>query len=208
MGRYSAPRFRLWSGQPVNAPMVTPPLSLRAVLVLCIVSVTGTLLYGVATELSTGAGSDKSLAALLAIVACYFLLPMLIAHTIATNRAQSRVLILAYVAAVIYALAGVLEAARLDSAGRGVAVAGLVAAPLLIAWWLYRSPRLRLYYALVAGKEVPDDLRSSTATLLVPGRLEAMFGQAARRLAPWFETAAVLLVLLGIIVAISWTGGY
>mgnify|MGYP003652465809 CR=1 FL=1 len=188
--------------------MVTPPLSLRAVLVLCIVSVTGTLLYGVATELSSGAGSGKSIPALLAIVACYFLLPMLIAHTIANNRAQSCVLILAYVAALLYALAGVIESARLDDAGRSVAAAGLVAAPLLVAWWLYGSPRLRLYYALVSGKEIPIDLRARTDALLVPGRLEALFGQVARWLAPWFETAAVLLVLMGIIVAIGWTVGY
>ena len=102
MGRFPAGKLRLWVGQPVNAPFVTPPLSLRAYLILCILSVTGTLVYGVANQLGGVGSSNLSSLEMIFVSVVYFVLPILIAHTISTNRAISRPLIIFYSAAASY----------------------------------------------------------------------------------------------------------
>ncbi len=203
MSRYGAGSFRLWIGQPVNAALVTPPASLRAVVVLCILSATGTLFFGVANQLSFGGAMVESFQEIAFLVLCYFLLPILIAHTISTNWPISRILISAYSFAVAYQAFFYVDGLRIGSEYKGLGTAGIFVFLLGIMWWLYGSKKLRIYYSLIVGEGLPGDMEGRTDELLARGRVERLFGRFSGAVGPYFEGAIVLIVLVGLFFALS-----
>ncbi|MCH9694846.1 MAG: hypothetical protein K0U72_10085 [Gammaproteobacteria bacterium] len=203
MSRYSAGKLRLWFGQPVNAPYATPPASLRAMVIVCIISATGTLVAGVANQLALGGSATSSFQEAAVFVGCYFLLPILIAHTIATNWPISRILICAYVFTITYQVFFSIDGLRTSTEYRAFAMAGLFLFVLSSLWWLFGSKKMRLYYSLVMGQGLPSDLEGPIDELIAPGRAERLFGRFAKAVAPFFEGAVIVLVIVGLIFALS-----
>jgi hypothetical protein len=201
MSRAPVGKLRLWTGQPVNAPFVTPPIGLRAILVICVLSVTGTLLLGVSRQLAAGGAPDDSASALVLIAFFWFLLPILLATTIVTNRAPSRLLSLAYFGFVAVEVARYIDTLTYAPATRSylAAVAGLLWLAML--YWMYRSARMRIYYALISGRPVPDDLAGRVDELTSPGRTESMFGRISGWVAGYTEILAAIVILAFVIVA-------
>lgn len=199
MSRYPAGKFYLWYGQPVNVPHVTPPLSLRAFLVVCILSVTGTLFYGVATEL--GGGPRYSPLEMTGIAIVYFVLPVLAAHTISTNHAVSRTLISVFLVALTTRALSILESASIGDDARAILMlVGFVVAGLLV-WWLFFSMKIRVYYALITGADIPIGLDRPVEEVLGASPMERRFGRFAKKVAPYTEKILIVLVIVTVILA-------
>lgn len=201
MGQFPAGKLRLWAGQPVNAPFVTPPLSLRVALVMCILSVTGTLIYGVAVQLRTS--TNVAVVELVYVTVLHFLLPLLIAWSIAVNRQFSRPLLAIYTLLVTFEAFFWIRAQSWPQQNQTYAWLGLATAVLLVFVWLYATLRMRIYYALISGRALPDGLPRSAEEILQPGRFEKMFGRLSQFVAPYFEFLAVLIVILALVLALS-----
>ena len=198
MSRAPTGRLRLWWGQPVNAPFVTPPASLRFMLILCVLSVTGTLIYSVATTLAM---STIPSATYLAIALVYFILPVLIAHAIAVNRWHSRPLIVVYSLAIAWQAARWLEA--LPDAERQLGYVWTGIFLLVVFSWLYGSMKLRVYYALITGRELPKGLRVPAEDILAPGPVERVFRRFAAFIGPHIELATLIVGIIFVIAAVA-----
>lgn len=205
MSRAPAGKLKLWIGQPVNAPFVTPPMSLRLVLILCILSVTGSLLYAVFDQLGHSSFGSASMAEK-AVLVGYFLLPILIAVTISTNRAISRPIILIFTLAVAYQVLSGLEHMNISPELRAVSIVLVALIVAGIARWLFGSSRLRLYYALISHLPVPEDLEPAIDELTRPGRFESGFAAVGRVLVPYLEIAVVVIIIGALIYAFGLTG--
>jgi len=197
MSRYPAGKFRLWVGQPVNAPFVTPPISLRGFLIVCILSVTGTLLYAVDTQLRMGTSTPGGKEIFVSLL--YFILPVLIAHSIAVNRSISRPLIVLYTSAIAFQIFRWLEGRPESFQYRTECIASVSIGFLMILWWLFGNIKMRVYYALISGRDLPDDLPLPADELLAPGRFERSFRRIARKVAPHTEKAIVILILAAVL---------
>ncbi|MDJ0941034.1 MAG: hypothetical protein QNJ00_14835 [Woeseiaceae bacterium] len=198
MGRFPAGNLRLWTGQPVNAPFVTPPVSLRIFLVLCILSIAGTLFYGVITQLEMGGRIDPVRDVVVALV--YFVLPVLVAHSIAVNRWISRPLIVLYVAALAWRALGWLTMLPDGQRNAGYLIVGLSVVVLLS--WLFLATKMRVYYALISGKAPPDHLERPIDEILAPSHAEVWFTRIAKAIAPYVERGIIVLVFVSIVLAV------
>lgn len=207
MSRAPAGKLKLWIGQPVNAPFVTPPMSLRVVLILCILSVAGSLAYAVFVQLGHTGFDRGSILDNALLVAC-FLLPILIAVTISTNRAISRPIILTFALVVAYQVLTGLEHMSISREQRAVSIVSVALVIAGTAWWLFGSSRLRLYYALVAHLPIPEDLKPAIDKLTHPGRFEAGIAVIGRLLAPYLEIAVGVIIIGALIYAIGLTGSW
>ncbi len=197
MARGFAGKLRLWVGQPVNAPFVTPPISLRGFLIVCILSVTGTLFYAVATQLRVGTSTPDVKEIFVSLL--YFVLPVLIAHSIAVNRAISRPLIVIYTSAIAYQIFRWLERTPESFQYRTESLFSVGIVVLMILWWLFGNMKMRVYYALISGRDLPDDIPLPADEILAPGRFERIFGRIAQKVAPHTEKAIVLLIIAAVL---------
>lgn len=198
MSRGPAGKIRFFIGQPVNAPFVTPPISLRAALIFCALSVTGTLGYAVAHRLDPGASFSAEHAIFVVLV--FFLLPTMIAWSIAVNRGVSRPLIVLFSLGLAWhglaSLEDVPEQLRLSVVLLGIAML------LLIAVWLFGSLKMRVYYALITGRALPRDLNRPVEEIMAPGPAERRFRRVAEIIAPYAEIVVVALVIAGLVLAV------
>lgn len=202
MNRYIGGKFRLWVGQPVNAAVVTPPASLRAAVVIAVVGVAGTLMFAVANQLTMGGMYVSSPEGMAFVALCFFVLPVLIAHTISMNWPVSRILVFVYAAAIAHQGFLYLDRMRISTEYKGALAAGIVLCLLLVLWWLFFSRRIRVYYALISNTDVPDDLDASPDVVTGVSRAESLFSRIAVRLAPYVEHALVALVFLSLMLAL------
>ncbi len=195
MGR-PAGKIPFWSGQPVNAPLVTAPLFLRVFHIIAVLNVVLVLFAGVFSQLGN-VYIEPSVRFLAPAILGFLVLPILISKAIATNWPVSRPLIALYLALMVYHATFPIDriAATDDEKNLLFALALVVAGSLL--WWLYRNAKVRLYYALVSGKQVPEDLADSVDSLLQPGTVENVLSRVGRYLAPVLEWLLVVIVLVG-----------
>lgn len=201
MGRWPAGKIKLWVGQPVNAPFVTPPISLRLALIVCVISVTGTLVYAVAVQLRMG--YETAHAAMIFVAVLYFVLPVLIAHSIAVNRWFSRPLLLIYAFAVAFQVVSHALGqpwTREEKAGV-LFLTGIVCAGIF--WWLYWTVKMRVYYAMISGRELPTGLDRPVDEILGPGRSEVAVTRMFRRVAPYAEKAVIVIIVLAVLLAFA-----
>ncbi|NOX70237.1 MAG: hypothetical protein GXP15_13695 [Gammaproteobacteria bacterium] len=203
MGRFPTRKFKLWSGQPVNAPDVMPPMALRVMVILSVLSVTGTLIYGVTQQLAIGGTPEISVLKAMTIAGFYFVLPVLIALTILTNRSVSRFLILTYAAFVSFQLLNSFDVSRDITADRISFMMSILVFLLALVWWLYRSARMRIYYRLISGHPDAADLKTYEDLISVPGTVEGWFLSLSKRVAPYFEMATGLLIVVFVVLAIA-----
>ena len=122
-------------------------------------SIAGSLVYAALTAV-VGAATFNELDAdkAMYIAALHFILPLGVVYTVSTNSPPSRVLIGTYfliLSAATLLGKGVLGEWPIDPNIKGGATLFCLAA---IMFWLLRSPKMRYYYALIAGHPIPEDL--------------------------------------------------
>lgn len=190
-------KVRFWTPRFKNKPDVEPPGLLRLASALSICSVVGFLVYSVAMVVATpGTSFEPATAAYVVLV--HFLLPLGISYSVATNSLLSQYLLLAYI--VILSVAtmagwGYFGELRIAAAVRAAVSTSIF---LLLFWWLFRNDRMRYYYALIADRPVPDDLRSRSAELA--GR--NWLSPRTKAVLEWFADNLELAVMLGFIVVV------
>jgi len=181
-----------------NKPSVDPPGLLRLVAVLSIFSVVGVLVYSV-FQTTTGmefSGMATEKAAYIAML--HFILPFCVFYAVSTNSVLSRILIVVYLLILYFATIagkGYLGELSIDSEAKLVVT---TAALFLILAWLFRSPKMRLYYALIADKPVPEDLEARASELIGMNRLSPK----NRATVEWLIDHVENIILLGFIVVV------
>ncbi len=189
-------KIKLWTGGHTNRPGVDPPWLLKIVAVFAFLSVIGALIY-VVLETIRGPGST-GLSAEMAIyvVSLHFIVPITVFYSVTTISCASRFLILTYVITLCVstiANKGFLGGLEIDTSIRNiVAPAALVS----VVGWLFLSPKMRVYYALIAGRDVPEDLESRTATIVEASKLNPR----VRAALDWFANHLETTVLLGLMI--------
>lgn len=196
-----ADKLKLWIGQPVNAPFATPPIGLRTILIVCVLSVVAALILGVLRQLAPGGTPTDSAFDLIIIAGFYFVLPIVVSVTVVTNRILSRPLSLAFLGFLAFKAAQFVDTLPYSPQNRAYIVAAIGLAWLWMLWWMYRSARMRLYYCLISGQPVPNDLSERVDELTSPGRVESLFGRVSRRMANYTEIVAAILILAFVFIA-------
>lgn len=69
---------------------------------------------------------------------------------------------------------------------------------ITVFYWLFRSPKMRCYYALIAGKAVPEDLADRVDQLME----KRLLSPAARERVHAMLDSVETLIILGFIVAV------
>lgn len=191
--RYSGGKFRLGAVFEVNQPDVPPPLGLAVAAALCILPLVALLVLGIAQLLSQHADSMYSAKESLILAVVAGVLPMLTIHSITTNRSMSRWLLLSLVCGLL-----LLSLRWIDLFNTAPSF-GLAAFLLLaIGWWLFRSPRMRVYYALISGNEIPQDLSHIELRTRTEEAIVSWLGD----LVPYLEGLVVLLVIAAVVYGI------
>jgi hypothetical protein len=195
-------RVRFWSPGYKNKPTVEPPLLLRIVASLCIISVVGVLIYGVSSTLdgvrSTSDGSFD--AAYVAIL--HFVLPFCVFYTVSTNSWLSRPLIAMYAAILSGATIlgkGFLGGLVFDTNTKILITAGIFVA---IVAWLFGSKSMRLYYLLLADKRIPPQLEPYAIKLAQKQSRDSRAAAAIEWLVDHLETVVMLGFI--VVVVIAW----
>ncbi len=196
-------KFKMWAPRFKNRPEVEPPGLLKAVSALSMFSIVGTLFYAVLQSLSGLAelGIEAAYVAML-----HFILPLGVVYTVTANSPLSRIVIVTYtliLSSATFAGKGWLASLPVfDSYGELIIGAFLT----VVLTWLFASPKMRFYYALLSGKPVPQDLAARADELHGGIWLSAN----ARERLSWFLDHLEILVLVGFIVlvlyALSMTG--
>ncbi len=186
-----------WPHRYKNKQDVDAPALLRLVAALSMISIVGTLVYAVYHALSTldfyGSGTYEPLY----IALLHFVLPFMVLYTISTNSWLSRPFIALY--NLILFGATVTGHGVLGSIGVSEVTKVSVASVFLLAvlLWLYASPTMRVYYALISGRPIPEGLEHKQDRL-----------NAGRSLSPkwrgrveWLLDNLETLVMVGFIIA-------
>lgn len=192
----SGTKIKLWTGGHTNRPGVDPPWLLKIVAVFAFLSVIGALIY-IVLETIRGPGST-GLSAEMAIyvVSLHFIVPITIFYSVTTNSRTSRFLILAYVITLYVSTIsnkGLLGGLEVDTSIRNIATTAVLVAVVV---WLFLSPKMRVYYALIAGKDVPEELASRAAAYVEASKLNPR----VRTVLDWFAGHLETSVLLGLII--------
>lgn len=191
-------KIKFWNPGFRNRPDVQPPGLLLLVSVLALLSSVGLLVFAVADSLSTAGSSAFDAEEALYIAVLHFVLPLTIAYTISTNSPLSKPLILAYILVLFAAtMMGIGYLGELEFQGELKAVVA-TAIFLVVLLWLVGSPKMRLYYVLLSGKPVPEDLQHRVHEL--SGK--SWLGPKARQTLDWVADNLETIVLLGFIVVV------
>lgn len=185
-----AGKLKLWTGGYVNKPGVTPPVFLRAVICVLLLSLLSTLLYGVFGIMDHFEADGGSVGYMAAVTLLFFLSPFSIVYAISTNHPASRALLVAYCGALIYFILD--SHYSISSAIEKPYAVVMVSLILGTVLWLYLSPRARVYYALIQDKPIPEDLTQIADKLLRPTATEKL----AQRIWALIEPLAPYLTLM------------
>lgn len=192
-------KVRFWTPRVKNKPSVDPPGMLKIVAALSILSVVGVLVYAAALTITSTSSVGLKTEVALYIALLHFLLPLGIAYTISTNSPLSRTLITAY-SAILYCATllgkGYLGRLQTDTNVKLVVATGLL---VVIVVWLFRSPKMRVYYALISGSALPGDLPRPIEELVGPGPVERWIARVSNAVLPFAEFAIVLLIIAAVI---------
>ena len=188
-------KIPFWNPGFRNKPGVRPPGLLSLLSVVALLSAIAGPMYAVATALdSMGVVSIGSYDAIY-IAVLHFLLPLAVAYTVSTNSPLSRILIAIY-SAILYAatLAGKGYLGNLDIGETALAVSA-TALFVAVQSWLFFSPKMRVYYALLADKPVPQGLESRVPELSGGFWL----GEKSHAVFEWVADNLETVVLIGFI---------
>lgn len=172
---------------------------------MSIISIIGVLVYAIATSITgTRTNPDAQAAAYVAVL--HFLIPLSIAYTISGNHPLSRPLIAVYI--VILSVAtlagfGFLGELEIDDSRKTIGTAAVLAATFA---WLFRSPKMRFYYALISTKPIPADLRDRAAELAGRTWLSPKKSATIEWVAEHLENVVLLGFIAVVIYALFSTG--
>ena len=124
----------------------------------------GTILYGVFEIMGHFGTLDGSLGYVASVVLLFFVCPFLIVYAISTNHPSSRGLLVIFCGAQLYFLLDLFGSIT-SAIEEPFAVVGL-ALIFGTVLWLFLSPRARVYYVLIQGKPIPDDLAQVADSLM------------------------------------------
>lgn len=191
--------IRFWTPKVRNQAHVSPPALLKIISILCIFSIMGTIVYSLYLSLDGlvfNAEMDPSDA--LSIAVLHFLVPFAVAVSISTNSPLSRPLITLYF--LIASLAALM--------GRGYFAAISINPPLhasltlalgiVVVGHLHASRKMRAYYALLRGDEVPAGTGDAAIDLIE----NPWPGERTRALLNWVAEHLETVVIIGLIVAV------
>lgn len=194
-----ATRIRFWTPKYRNRPYVQPPALLKIISVLSVVSIIGTVVYYLMIVLGDVVASTSiEPASAIYVSVLHFLLPFTIALSISTNSPLSRPLIVLYFLVLCGAtMLGKGFAGGVDIDG-GLKATISVAVFLAVSAWLFLGPKVRAYYALLAGDDVPMGTGDQAVELIE----DPWPGKKARATIEWLADHLETLVLLGLIAAV------
>lgn len=199
-------KIKLWTGGYTNKPWVDPPWLLKLVAVLAFLSTIGSILYVTLNSVHWPGTPELSTEAAIYVVVLHFIVPVTVFYSVTVNSPASRLLILGYT--ITLYLATISNKGFLGTLAISPPVRDIVATLVLIAvaGWLFLSPKLRFYYALLSGDDVPADLESRAATFADESKLNPR----VRAAIDWFADHLETIVLLGLAVlavyAVATTG--
>jgi hypothetical protein len=196
-------KVRLWSPKFTNQPDVEPPALLKLAGAISVFSAAASLVYAVFSTLNF-AGPVGAEAAYVAVL--HFVLPVCIFYTINVNSPLSRFAIGLYVITLGAATVlgkGFLGSLPISQTSRVVAA---VAGVALVLLWLSVSPKMRFYYAVIAGRPIPEELRARTDELRGGGNLSPRASTVLEWLVDRMETA-VLLGFIAVVFYAWWSTG-
>ena len=185
-------KIKMWTGGYTNHPSIDAPWLLKLVSVLAIFSIVGALLFGVAISLTGSTPGNISSEDAIYISVLHFLMPIAVLYTVTTNSPASRVLILGYFLTLCMSTIagkGFLGSLNIDTTWRAAGSALLL---FSIAMWLFLSPKMRFYYAVISGKPVPDDLKARAAKFVDASKLNPKLRAALDWMADHLETVVLL----------------
>ncbi len=190
-------KIPFWSHRFKHHADVDAPALLRLVGALSMISIVGTLVYAVFTALSATGFSHGIERGMLYIAVLHFVLPFLVLYTISTNSWLSRPFIALY-NMILYGATiagyGVLGAIEVSESLR-FAFASMFL--LMVLLWLYWSPAMRVYYAVISGRPIPEGLEAYRSKLVAGRSLSPKWRGRIEWLLEHMET----LVMVGFIVA-------
>ena len=189
--------IKFWAARFTNRPDVEPPLALTLVAVLCICALTVWLAIAISFHPPDMFDTWRNWG----IPAALCVLPLLVSWTILSNYPISRWLMLAYYGSAALAYfdwRGVEPPwSEQDAAPMSLAIAGFA----LLVYWLFRSKRMRFYYAQIRHRPIPDDLAEEAAYLVRSSRLTPRALKIVESLADRLELIGALLVIATLIYA-------
>jgi len=142
-------------------------VTIRLFVFLCVVSVIGSMVYGVVLQIYTDNPTVLGSVNIMKVIT-FFALPALTAFSVSNNHFTSRYLILTVcflTAFTIYKERDFFEPA----------VLAWILIPFLTAgsiWWMLFRTKSKVYYAVVSNKELSIELESRVDDLLKPSKLE------------------------------------
>lgn len=191
-------KVRLWSPKFTNRPDVEPPALLKLAGALSVFSAVGVMVYSVATTLAGPGASESVGGEALYIAVLHFVVPVCIFYTINVNSPLSRFAIGLYVVALglgTIAGRGFLGNLGIPETARAL---GSVLVMATVCWWLFRSPKMRFYYATIAHRSIPEELTSRADELQGGMNLSPR----ARAMLEWIVDRTETAVLLGFIAVV------
>ena len=199
-------KIKMWKFGAKNKSHVDPPGLLRLVAALSIFSTVGVLVYSVFQATTGIAFSGMATEKAVYIAMLHFILPFCVFYAVSTNSVLSRFLIAAY-SLVLYGatISGKGFLGEL-SAGSETSMVIASAAIFLVLVWLFRSPKMRLYYVLIAGKPVPENLKYRAPELVGGNSLSAKNRARIEWIIDNVETAIIFGFIIIVIIAFVTTG--
>ncbi len=187
-----------WSPRNTNKPAIEPPFLLRLVSGLCILSVVAVLVHGGAISMGLYGIPAPSRIDSIYIAVLHFLLPIGITYTIVSNNPLSRFLLSVYF--IVLYTATVMRKGFLGTLGDDETLRLIIASGVFIVLmaWLFRSPRMRVYYLLLNGKPIPADLASRAYELATPKGP----GPKTNKVVEWVVDHLEIIVMVGFIVLV------
>ena len=190
-------RIKFWSPKFLNQPDVSAPGMLRIIAGIAMLSVAAVPFYAVVVALS---GREVYSGEAIYIATVHFVLPFALFYSVNANSPLSRPI------AAIYALVvGGMTVAGKGFLGQlpvneGLRTTVAMAVVVTILVWLAHSPKMRAYYALLRGDEIPFELEERqdelTTTDWMGPRAKALLSSILEHL----ETV-VLLAFIAVVFA-------
>ncbi len=174
----------------------TTPLSIRIFVLACATSIAAILVQAVTTQLSYT--QDQSFLGLVLDGLGFFCLPILIALTISSESVHSRKLIACFNLFLSYKLFHWL------SATGNPYTAALPAIIISVGslWWLFLSKKIRIYYAVLSNKPLPNHLESNIETIMSPSTLEKKAIKRKTGTSPHLDSLVMLIIFILFFIAV------
>lgn len=204
MGNLSGTKIRMYSPAGVNAPAVNPPITLWLFLLVCMLIVTATLWYAVKDTLIPTGSPSTGIRKILFIPIVYFLLPILISASIASNRQATRALIIVFGVCFAGDVVLWIESAAEGSEHLGLFRLSAIAFFALYFWWIFLSAKIRVYFALLAGRGVPKGLEGTADELMAAGKTQQRVERVIEKLEPYTDWLVVIVVVVMVVHSIWW----